>query len=93
MLILLLAKAGGINAMNNDVILKNPVRGKSKKTVIIADAISGIETAILSEIQNGGAVPHQRILSRQKLARLLGASPYQIRQAVDRLEPLTKNLR
>ena len=67
--------------MSNNITLKNPMRGKSKKTVIIADAISGIETAILSEIQNGAAVPHQRILSRQKLARLLGASPYQIRQA------------
>jgi len=59
-------------------------RVNTRRTVV-ADPISEAETAILERIRKSQAAPHQKILSRQKMVKLLGLSPYLVQQAINRL--------
>ncbi|MBI4028706.1 MAG: hypothetical protein HY360_27255 [Verrucomicrobia bacterium] len=61
-------------------------RCADEDALVALDPVAAVETAILESARKRGVVPHQKILSRSKLARLLRTTPYRVQLAVQRLE-------
>lgn len=66
--------------------LNPPTRGSAREPLVVADPIAEVEATILKEVQGGGAVPNQKILSQVNLAKRLGTSQYRVQRAIARLE-------